>query len=97
MTVRDELSRVQSQLTAQNSEFTALSQNILSARETIASLTAKHQEADKARRDQLLRCTPMAADDGCAAKAVDKNGKPLAGAAKSSFVKKCQADGAAAK
>mgnify|MGYP000891352598 FL=1 len=38
-----------------------------------------------------------AADDGCAAKAVDKNGKPLAGAAKSSFVKKCQADSAAAK
>ncbi len=38
-----------------------------------------------------------AANDGCAAKAVDKNGKPLAGAAKSSFVKKCQADSAAAK
>ena len=26
----------------------------------------------------------------CAAQAVDKNGKPLAGAAKSSFMKKCQ-------
>ena len=55
MTVRDELSRVQSQLTAQNSEFTSLSQNILTARETIASLTAKHQEADKARRDLETR------------------------------------------
>ena len=29
---------------------------------------------------------------GCEAKAVGKNGKPLAGAAKSSFMKKCQAD-----
>jgi hypothetical protein len=27
----------------------------------------------------------------CTAKAVDKNGKPLAGAAKSSFIKKCEA------
>lgn len=36
----------------------------------------------------------------CAAKAVDKNGKPLAGAAKASFMKKCEAGdkgGAAAK
>jgi len=28
----------------------------------------------------------------CDAKAIDKNGKPLAGAAKSSFVKKCEKD-----
>lgn len=28
---------------------------------------------------------------GCEAKAVDKNGKPLAGAAKTSFMKKCEA------
>ena len=36
---------------------------------------------------------------GCEAKAVDKNGKPLAGAAKKSFMKKCEAgstDGKAA-
>lgn len=31
-----------------------------------------------------------AADTGCEAKAVDKNGKPLVGAAKSSFMKKCE-------
>ncbi|RJG00182.1 hypothetical protein [Noviherbaspirillum sedimenti] len=31
---------------------------------------------------------PMAS---CASKAVDKNGKPLAGAAKASFMKKCEA------
>jgi hypothetical protein len=39
-----------------------------------------------------------AADSGCEAKAVDKNGKALAGAAKTSFVKKCEkeAGGAAA-
>jgi len=29
---------------------------------------------------------------GCEAKALSKDGKPLAGAAKASFVKKCQAD-----
>jgi hypothetical protein len=28
----------------------------------------------------------------CESKAVDKNGKPLAGAAKNSFMKKCEAD-----
>jgi competence protein ComEA len=33
----------------------------------------------------------MKASD-CAAKAIDKTGKPLAGAAKSAFVKKCEAD-----
>jgi hypothetical protein len=32
------------------------------------------------------------ADDTCASKAVGKDGKPLAGAAKSSFLKKCKAD-----
>ena len=31
------------------------------------------------------------------AKAVDKNGKALAGAAKTAFMKKCEADAAAAK
>jgi hypothetical protein len=32
------------------------------------------------------------ADDTCESKAVGKDGKPLAGAAKSSFMKKCKAD-----
>jgi hypothetical protein len=35
----------------------------------------------------------VASDAGsCEARAIDKNGKPLAGAAKASFVKKCKAD-----
>ncbi|GAB4062896.1 hypothetical protein [Uliginosibacterium sediminicola] len=34
----------------------------------------------------------FAADSGCEAKAIDKNGKALAGAAKSAFLKKCEAD-----
>jgi len=34
--------------------------------------------------------TPM--EVTCEASAVDKNGKPLAGAAKTSFIKKCEAD-----
>lgn len=37
--------------------------------------------------------TPAAAPaNDCAAKAVSKTGKPLAGAAKASFMKKCEAD-----
>ena len=37
------------------------------------------------------------ADDTCESKAVGKDGKPLAGAAKSSFMKKCKADACAPK
>jgi len=47
----------------------------------------------------LLAATcSMAQASDCEAKAVGKNGKPLAGAAKTSFLKKCEADagGAAA-
>jgi hypothetical protein len=32
------------------------------------------------------------ADETCAARAIDKNGKPLAGAAKTSFMNKCAKD-----
>ena len=38
-----------------------------------------------------------AAKSGCADKAVSKEGKPLAGAAKATFMKKCEADAKAAK
>ena len=38
-----------------------------------------------------------AASSSCEDKAVDKNGKKLSGAAKTSFVKKCEADAKAAK
>jgi hypothetical protein len=34
----------------------------------------------------------MSGAHDCTAKAVDKNGKPLAGAARSAFMKKCEAD-----
>jgi hypothetical protein len=37
------------------------------------------------------------AEDTCQSKAVDKNGKPLAGAAKDSFIKKCMKDTCEAK
>jgi len=40
--------------------------------------------------------TAIAADAGCEAKAVDKNGKPLAGAAKAASIKKCEKEAAAA-
>lgn len=38
----------------------------------------------------------FAADASCADKAVSKDGKPLAGAAKNAFMKKCEAAGAPA-
>ena len=37
------------------------------------------------------------AEDTCESKAVGKDGKPLAGAAKTSFMKKCKADACAPK
>jgi opacity protein-like surface antigen len=37
------------------------------------------------------------AQDACESKAVGKDGKPLAGAAKTSFMKKCMADSCATK
>ena len=37
-----------------------------------------------------------AADPTCEAKAIDKNGKALAGAAKAASIKKCEKDSAAA-
>jgi hypothetical protein len=42
----------------------------------------------------LLAGQAFAANAACEAKAVDKNGKALAGAAKTSFMKKCEADAA---
>ncbi len=44
----------------------------------------------------LFAASTMAADSGCEAKAVSKDGKPLAGAAKSAFIKKCEKEAAAA-
>ncbi len=43
----------------------------------------------------LLAAPAFAASD-CEGKAVDKNGKALAGAAKTSFIKKCEAEAAPA-
>ena len=40
----------------------------------------------------LLAGQAFAANAACEAKAVDKNGKALAGAAKTSFMKKCEGD-----
>jgi hypothetical protein len=37
-----------------------------------------------------LQASAFAADSGCEAKAIDKNGKPLAGAAKAASIKKCE-------
>jgi hypothetical protein len=46
----------------------------------------------------LLAITAAGAQDGtCATKAVGSDGKPLSGAAKTSFLKKCKTDACAAK
>lgn len=42
-----------------------------------------------------LLSTLAHAETACETKALDKNGKPLAGAAKSSFIKKCEKDAGA--
>ena len=42
----------------------------------------------------LLAGQAFAANAACEAKAMDKNGKALAGAAKTSFMKKCEGDAA---
>jgi hypothetical protein len=44
----------------------------------------------------LFAAQAYAADATCEAKAIDKNGKPLAGAAKASSIKKCEAESGAA-
>ena len=44
----------------------------------------------------LFAGSAFAANADCEAKAVDKNGKALAGAAKTSFIKKCEKDAGAA-
>ncbi|MFW9616032.1 hypothetical protein [Aquabacterium sp.] len=44
----------------------------------------------------LLATVAHAGDAACEAKAVDKNGKALAGAAKTSFIKKCEKESGAA-
>ncbi len=43
-----------------------------------------------------LLSTLAHAETACEAKAVGKSGKPLAGAAKNSFIKKCEKDAGAA-
>ena len=45
----------------------------------------------------MKKCESAAGGAACEAKAVDKNGKPLAGAAKTSSMKKCEKDMMAAK
>jgi hypothetical protein len=44
-----------------------------------------------------LAIGPAMAQETCASKAIDKNGKPLAGAALNSFLKKCKREACAPK
>ena len=62
-----------------------------------AKAADKKGDERKAFMKECLSGGNAADNSGCSAKAVDKNGKPLAGAAKDSFMKKCQADAGAAK
>ena len=49
----------------------------------------------KAFMKTCLSAKPAEAAPSCASKAVSKDGKPLAGAAKDAFIKKCEKDAAA--
>ncbi|GLU31186.1 hypothetical protein [Trinickia caryophylli] len=60
-----------------------LKKSALVAIAAVFAVTLAHAQAS---------ATAGAAPDSCEAKAVGKNGKPLAGAAKASFLKKCKAD-----
>ncbi|RKP48471.1 hypothetical protein [Trinickia fusca] len=56
-----------------------------------------HAQASAATAASAAKMAPTAAaaqpaSSSCDAKAIGKNGKPLAGAAKASFIKKCEAD-----
>jgi hypothetical protein len=56
MTLRDELSRIKGRFAAQNTEVTALGRDVLSARDTIASLEARYSDAERTRQDLETRC-----------------------------------------
>ena len=61
-----------------------------------ACLSFSAYAQDKTAAPAAAPAAPAAAGASCDAKAVDKNGKALAGAAKNSFVKKCEKDAKAA-
>ena len=61
-----------------------------------ACLSFSAYAQDKAAAPAVAPAATAAAGATCDAKAVDKNGKALAGAAKTSFVKKCEKDAKAA-
>lgn len=60
--------------------------------------TQEQREATEAKKSSAAATpaaattTPSAAASDCASKAIGKNGKPLAGAAKAAFIKKCESD-----
>lgn len=51
-----------------------------------------HAQASSAGAASAAPAAMAGASGNCEMRAVDKNGKPLAGAAKNSFMKKCQGD-----
>lgn len=62
----------------------------------ILALTGAFFCASMAFAQKTASPTAGTPEASCEAKAVDKNGKPLAGAAKNSFMKKCEASAPAA-
>ena len=62
----------------------------------LLSLLAASVASAQAPTPAASKSAPAApAASKCAAKAVDKDGKPLIGAVKASFIRKCEADAAA--
>ncbi len=62
--------------------------------QTPATTTASKPAVGAPSQAAVVTPTPAASD--CEAKAVSKSGKPLAGAAKTAFIKKCEGGSAAA-
>jgi hypothetical protein len=67
-----------------SSEDTSMIKSVSLALGTLLAVSAMFSQVATA-------ATPAASE--CSAKAVSKAGKPLAGAAKTAFIKKCEADG----
>lgn len=69
-----------------------LNKFVLAAIAGMFAVGMAHAQASDAAAASNGAMGAMPASGDCASQAVGKNGKPLAGAAKSSFMKKCQAD-----
>ncbi len=70
--------------------------SIFSASVALAQAPAAATAKTDTKKTEVAAPAPAPAGDTCEAKAIDKNGKPLAGAAKAASIKKCERESKAA-